>query len=453
MNSETTKYDAIVLGAGPTGATAALSLARKGLSVLVIEKSEFPRFRIGESFLPETYLQLKQLGLEQDFLTLPHVEKLGGSFSLGHGQQEPVDFWFKNGLFSRNSKSFNMERAPFDEMLLDKAREAGAEVLQSEKVQSINRLADNDVEIVSTSGPKHARFLIDASGVATVVAKHLGTKVKFPELSNVGCFAHFTGVARKPDERAGFARVVMCEDAWFWLIPIDEERTSIGVVADHKFVKRMQVDPSRFLEWSIKRCPAMREAFGTARACGPNQLPAGTNHVVADFSYTCKPYAGSGYFLCGDAATFIDPVFSTGVCLGMRNGEDAADSIAEIIQAQANPRRVRRRYIRRSIASSTPMFKLVRMFYRHQFRELFICGKGPLSLHSAVLEILRGNVFPRPRFGVRWRLKLFIFFCWLQRYATVTPKLEKFWLETASVIPPGCDEESGLPEKEMKLAE
>ena len=453
MDRAKEKYDVIVLGAGPTGSTAALSLARKGLSVLVLEKSEFPRFRIGESFLPETYLQLEQLGLDQDLLDLPHVEKLGGSFSIGHGQQEPVDFWFKNGLVSRNSKSFNLERGPFDEMILNKAIESGAEVLQPEKLKHINRLADDDVEIVSTSGTKRARFLIDASGSSTLVARHLGTKVKFPELSNIGCFGHFTGVQRTSDDRAGFARIVMCEDAWFWLIPIDDARTSIGVVADHKFVKRMQIDPSRFLEWSVKRCPAMREALAEAHACGPDELAPGMNHVVADFSYTCKPYAGSGYFLCGDAATFIDPVFSTGVCLGMKNAQDAAQSIARIIQENANPRRIRRGYIRRSISSSTPMFKLVRMFYRHEFRELFLFGKGPLSLHSAVLEILRGNVFPRPRFGVMWRLKLFVFCCWLQRHISLTPRLEKFWLETASVNPPSCITETEPAGKEMKLAE
>ena len=99
------------------------------------------------------------------------------------------------------------------------------------------------------------------------------------------------------------------------------------------------------------------------------------------------------------------------------------------------------------------MFKLVRLFYRHEFRELFLFGKGPLMLHSAVLEILRGNVFPRPRLGIRWRLQLFVFCCWLQRHVSLTPKLEKFWLETASVIPPGYDVKSELSEKEMKLAE
>jgi hypothetical protein len=99
------------------------------------------------------------------------------------------------------------------------------------------------------------------------------------------------------------------------------------------------------------------------------------------------------------------------------------------------------------------MFKLVRMFYRHQFRELFLFGKGPLSLHGAVLEVLRGNVFPKPRFAVTWRFNLFIFFCWLQRFVSVTPALEKFWLETGSVDSPAQNEKSGLGEKEMKLAE
>lgn len=453
MICETKKYDAIVLGGGPTGSTAAYEMARRGLSVLLLEKSEFPRFRIGESFLPETYLQLKEMGLEQNFLDLPHVEKLGGSFTLGHGLQEPVDFWFKNGMVSRNSTSFNVERAPFDLMLLNAARDAGAEVCESEKVLGINRLEDDDVEIVSTSGVKRARFLVDATGGATVVARHLGTKVKFPELSNVGYFAHFSGVQRNSGEQGGFARIVMCEDAWFWLIPIDDERTSVGVVADHKFVKRVNVSAGRFLDWAIKRCPVMAELCENAIACEPNELPAGANHVEADFSYQCKPYAGPGYFLCGDAATFIDPVFSTGVCLGMRSGEDAAKSVSEIIQKQSNPARCRRGFSRRARSSSKPMFKLVRMFYRHQFRELFLFGKGPLSLHGAVLEVLRGNVFPKPRFAVTWRFNLFIFFCWLQRFVSVTPALEKFWLETGSVDSPAQNEKRGLGEKEMKLAE
>lgn len=453
MTAEKKKYDAIVLGGGPTGATAAFELSRRGLSVLLLEKSEFPRFRIGESFLPETYLQLKEMGLEQAFLDLPHVEKLGGSFMLGHGHQEPADFWFKNGLFSRNSKSFNIERAPFDSMILDAARDAGTKVMHSEKVLEINRLDDDDVEIVSTSGVKNARYLIDASGGATVVARHLGTKVKFPELSNVGYFAHFTGVQRNSGDRGGFARIVMCEDAWFWLIPIDEHRTSIGVVADHKFVKRVNVAGSQFLDWAIKRCPVMAEMCAEAVACEPHELSAGTNHVVADFSYQCKPCAGPGYFLCGDAATFIDPVFSTGVCLGMRSGEDAAKSVARIIEEKSKPARVRSGFIRRARSSSTPMFKLVRMFYRHQFRELFLFGKGPLGLNGAVLEVLRGNVFPRPRFGVTWRFNLFIFFCWLQRFFNVTPSLDKFWLETGSTDAPVRQESGGLGEKEMKLAE
>lgn len=453
MTCETMKYDAIVLGGGPTGATAAFEMARRDLKVLLLEKSEFPRFRIGESFLPETYLQLKDMGLEQAFLELPHVEKLGGSFTLGHGQQEPADFWFQNGLVNRNSKSFNVERAPFDAMLLDAARDAGVEVIQSEKVTGINRLEDDDVEIVSTSGVKKARFLIDATGGATVVARHLGTKVVFPELSNVGYFAHFTGVQRNDGDRGGFARIVMCEDAWFWLIPIDDQRTSIGVVADHTFVKRVNVPASRFLDWAIKRCPVMAELCANAVACEPNELPAGANHVEADFSYQCKPYAGSGYFLCGDAATFIDPVFSTGVCLGMRSGEDAAKSVSAIIKEGSKPARVRRGFIRRASTSSSPMFKLVRMFYRHQFRELFLFGKGPLSLHGAVLEVLRGNVFPKPRFGVTWRFNLFIFFCWLQRFVNVTPPLDKFWLETGSTDSPVRSRKSDLGEKEMKLAE
>ena len=143
----------------------------------------------------------------------------------------------------------------------------------------------------------------------------------------------------------------------------------------------------------------------------------------------CRPYAGPGYFLCGDAATFVDPVFSTGVCLGMVSGDQAAKAIAAIVHDGRRPATARREFLRYIEGSSSAFFRLVRLFYRHEFRELFLQGQGPFSIHRATLTMLSGYVFPRPRFAVRWRMAIFGMLIRLQEWFRIAPRQERFWLE------------------------
>jgi hypothetical protein len=183
--------------------------------------------------------------------------------------------------------------------------------------------------------------------------------------------------------------------------------------------------------WCAEASPCVLEAGGDADR----------NRVEADFSYVCRPYAGPGYFLCGDAATFVDPVFSSGVCLGMAAGESAAVAIRDILSHNVSPAKARKRYCRSVDRSSAAFFKLVRMFYRHEFRELFLHGVGPLAVHRAVLAVLSGNVFPRPSFALRWRLALFSLFGVIQRHRPLAPRRDGFSL--ASGVCCSVDEVAG----------
>jgi 2-polyprenyl-6-methoxyphenol hydroxylase-like FAD-dependent oxidoreductase len=175
------------------------------------------------------------------------------------------------------------------------------------------------------------------------------------------------------------------------------------------------------LAWGISRCPVLRER--TAAATFPTET-----HVVADFSYRCEPYAGPGYFLVGDAAMFVDPIFSTGVCLGMMSGTEAARAIIAVVQQGADPEALRRRYIRLLKESSAPFFRLIELYYQHSFRELFLDGQGPLQVHRAAMSILAGNVFPRPAFALRWRFKLLNFFVWVNRIFPIATRRQPFSL-------------------------
>jgi 2-polyprenyl-6-methoxyphenol hydroxylase-like FAD-dependent oxidoreductase len=151
-------------------------------------------------------------------------------------------------------------------------------------------------------------------------------------------------------------------------------------------------------------------------------------HVLADFSYRCAPYAGPGYFMAGDAATFVDPIFSTGVCLGMMSGAEAGRSILAVLREGRDPAPLRRRYIRFVEQSSAAFFRLVDMYYDHSFRELFLTGQGPLEVHRATMAILAGNVFPRPAFALRWRFWLLELFAWVNRYVPIAPRRQRFSL-------------------------
>ena len=427
MSLDSTPYDALIIGGGPAGATAALVMARAGLRVRLLERTPFPRFHIGESLLPRNYSLFRELGLLDALADVPKVDKKGAEFLLGSGG-EPSLFPFTMSLVPGEPASYNLERAPFDARLLEEARRAGAEVREGVSVRKILHLEDGRVEIATDEGDVSARFLIDASGQSTLLGKHLGLRRVLPHLKKIAYFGHFENVWRRPGDEGGYIVIVVCEEGWFWIIPLDETRTSIGLVMHDHVARQVGLPADQMLAWGISRCPVVRER--TANATRTTET-----HVLADFSYRCAPFAGPGYFLAGDAATFIDPIFSTGVCMGMMSGAEAGRAILAILRENQSPAPLRRRYIRFVEQSSAAFFRLVGMYYDHSFRELFLSGEGPLQVHRATMAILAGNVFPRPAFALRWRFQLLELFAWINRYIPIAPRRERFSL-LAGPAPP-----------------
>ncbi len=420
MSPNSPSCDALVIGGGPSGSTAALVMARAGLKVRLLERAPFPRFHVGESLLPRNMALLKELGLLSALKGIPKVDKKGAEFILGSGGEASL-FPFTLGLIPGEVMSFNLERAPFDARLLDTARQAGVDVREGVAVRKILHLEDGRVEVTTDEGDVSARFLVDASGQSTLLGKHLGHRRVLPHLKKIAYFGHFENVWRRPGDEGGYIVIVVCEEGWFWMIPLDETRTSIGMVLHDHEARKVGLPPDEMLAWGISRCPVLRE-----RTAGATVLTE--THVLADFSYRCAPYAGPGYFLVGDAATFIDPIFSTGVCLGMMSGTEAGRAIVAIVQQDKAPAPLRRRYIRYIEQSSGAFFRLVNWYYDPSFRELFLNGEGPLQVHRAAMSILAGNVFPRPTFALRWRFQLLGLFTWINRFVPLVPRRERFSL-------------------------
>jgi flavin-dependent dehydrogenase len=418
-------WDAIIIGGGPTGAVAGFELARRGRRAIILEKAEFPRFHVGESLLPATLDLLKELGLEPALRALPHVRKFGADFAMG-GKGIPTEIDFSLG-YCPSYETFNIERSLFDAMLLREAQNAGVEVRQGTGVKQIVSLSDGDVRVRTDAGEVRGRYLLDASGQGSVVGRHLGTRQSADEsyLRKVAYFNHFEDVARAEGPKGGNPLIVMMDEGWFWLIPITERRTSIGMVIDADTARRISreegIAPDRMLAWGLDRCPAMLARL--RQAVRPE-----TNNVAADFSYRCRPYAGDGYFLVGDAAAFMDPIFSTGIFVGTQGAMATAKLVDDILADRISPARARKQYCRQFEQCTATLFKLIGQYYDHSFRELFLQGSGPLAVHRALIGVLAGNVFPRPPFKLRWRLWLFDQFVKLNRKYRLVSRRRRFSL-------------------------
>ena len=414
-------YDIIIAGAGPAGSTAALLLARAGFSVCVFEKDHHPRFHIGESILPRTSPLLRELGLEEALLKLPHVPKFGAEFGFGN-DHVTRRFSFTDGLLP-GFPIFNIERSIFDKLLLDHARAAGAEVYEGTPVKAIRTLTEGAVEIETAVRSIKARLLLDASGHGTLVGRHLNIRRNFddPNLQKVAYFQHFEHVERPTGAESGHPAIIMCDEGWFWLIGINPTKTSVGFVTRPSFVRTLDIPPKQMLTWAVSRCPVVRHRMRDATGVTEN-------HILSDFSYRCAPYAGPGYFMVGDAACFLDPIFSTGVTLAMMGAREAAAQATRLLRAEVSPRVAQREYHRFVQDATAPFWRLIRGYYRHSFRELFVSGGGPLQMPGAIISILAGQVFPRAAWSLRWRHRAFDACVWLQQYFALAPRREPFRL-------------------------
>jgi flavin-dependent dehydrogenase len=409
-------YDVAIIGGGPAGSTAAALLAHAGRRVIVFEREKFPRFHIGESLLPFSMKAFTRLGLHEKFLRAGFMKKHGGEI-IGACSEPGTKFYFKDGYRSQTDHAYQVTRGDFDKLLLDHAAECGAEVHEATSVDRV-QFSKDDVELAIRSNGSsrsiRARYVIDASGRASMLGRQFKIKKTYDHLQKLSIFAHYDGVWRAEGIDGTLTVLLRAIDRWFWLIPLTSERTSIGVVLDSEIFRKSKLSAEDFLEQALAEQPIVAKRMMSARRV--SQV-----YAEADFSYRSARLHGGRWLLAGDAAGFIDPIFSSGVFLAVFSGEQCADVLHEVLAHPRKTKRLLAGYDRAVNRAMDIYLRFVDAWYTKEFIEVFLAPRNVLGLAPAVNAVLGGNV--GNSFGIRWRMWVFYFLVWLQRHHPIAPRL------------------------------
>ena len=410
-------FEVIIIGCGPGGSSAATFLARGGKRVLVLEKEIFPRFHIGESLLPCNMPIFREMGVLPALEAAGFPRKLGARFDLSNGTLG-TRFAFRQGKYNREPEAIQVERAVFDHILLKHARASGADVREGWSVSKFTTDADGvNVEACDPEGKTHhfrAAYLIDASGRGNFTGNQEGLRIDHPRHKKLAIFGHFTGVERDSGEANNDIIIVRLPNKWFWIIPISPEKTSVGLVIDKDEFAQEKGAPQEVFDRWVQSSSVVRERMRSARRVNETR-------TTSDFSYYNRRLVGERLLRVGDAAGFMDPIFSAGVFLAMWSGKHAAETVQQALAAGKPDERQFARYERRVRKAITCYWRMVENYYTTPFMELFLRPTERCNLFSAVIGLLAGEF--EGCWAMRWRVELFYLLVKIQARWRIAPRI------------------------------
>jgi flavin-dependent dehydrogenase len=383
-------YDAIVIGGGPAGSTAASVLASKGRRVVLLEREKFPRYHIGESLLPYSYFIMERLGIADKMKASHFTKKYSVQFVSSKGKLS-VPFYFFEQLKHEASMTWQVLRSEFDELLLNNAREKGAEVIEEMNVRELIQ-TDGRVTGVKARTPDgterefHAPMTIDATGRDAFAITKMGWKKRDPYLNKIAVWTYYKGAARDPGKDEGATTVAYVpEKGWFWYIPLAGDIVSVGIVAEKDYLYKDTRDLEQIFQREVKNNKWIEQHLAVGQQFGPYR-------VTGEYSYRSRHCAANGLILAGDAFAFLDPVFSSGVFIALRSGELAAEAVdAALTDGDFSAARFQE-YGDKVCYGVESMRKLVYAFYNTAFSFREFLMEYP-HLKGDMTDCLMGNLF------------------------------------------------------------
>jgi flavin-dependent dehydrogenase len=391
--STNNNYDVIVMGGGPAGSSVASILAREGRHVILFEKEVFPRHHIGESLMTDTYWTFRRMGLLEKLRDSPFVRKYSVQFANAAGK-ESRPFYFFEAVHHESAVTWQVTRAKFDELLINHAAEQGATVHQGVLVKQVlfegDRAVGVEVQMPDGSRQKFfAKIVIDATGQMAMLSNRFRWRVRDPKLKKAVLYSYFKGAHREPDLNGGATLVLRTEPGsggWFWYIPLEDDVTSIGIVADPEYLlKGRGQDLAKIFQEEIDKCEPCRKRVGSGERVDKI-------YSILDYSYRSKHNAGNGFIIIGDAYGFLDPIYSSGVLLALKMAELAADAIHDAFQHDDFSAARLGQYQTKLDRGIESMRKLVYAFYNDGFSFSGFLRKYPEERFH-IINLLIGDVF------------------------------------------------------------
>ena len=390
--------DVLVIGGGPAGTTAATLLARKGWKVTLLEKAAHPRFHIGESLLPMNLPILERLGVLEQVRAIG-VHKLGADFPLQDEGDNTHVFRFDRAIAPKFGYAFQVKREEFDQLLFRNALANGVDARERTTVEKVE-FEDGRPRVVHARDADgnalafRVRYLVDASGRDTFLGNKLKLKRKSDLHQSAAIFSHFTGVRRRDGEDAGNITVDRFDHGWFWLIPLPGGVMSVGAVCFPEYLKQRSAhrgeaggDPNEaFLMRTLQTTPSVWNRMQGAERVAPV-------HVTGNYTYTCSRMSGPGWVMAGDAYAFVDPVFSSGVYLGMNSAEQAAEVVDTALREPAREAAMQEALENRLKRGLRHFSWFIYRFTTPVMQHLFANPRNDWQLEQAVISMLAGDVF------------------------------------------------------------
>ena len=393
MDNNTSNFDVIVMGGGPAGSTIASILAREGRKVVLFEKEQFPRHHIGESLMTDTYWTFQRMGFLEKLKQSPFVVKYSVQFA-NSGGRESRPFYFFEANHHESAVTWQVTRAVFDQMLIEHAEEQGATVYQRTPVKQVlfdgDRACGVEVQLQDGSIQRfNAQVVVDATGQSAMLSNKFRWRVRDAKLKKAVLYSYFKGAQREPDLNGGATLVLRTppeSGGWFWYIPLENDITSVGIVADPDYLmKDRGKDLAKIFDEEIEKCESCRK-----RVAGAERVDK--IYSIVDYSYRSKQCAGDGFLLIGDAYGFLDPIYSSGVLLALKMAELAADAIHDAFNNNDFSGERLGQFQSKLDNGIESMRKLVHAFYSDGFSFAKFLQKYP-EHRVNIINLLIGDVF------------------------------------------------------------